>query len=74
MGKGDIEDPNEMSSGIKLRYAGLEFQQPFKLASMNLMETEPLIGMIINAQARKGGSSDPSNESALSSYVSTSGR
>ena len=34
---------------------------------MNLMETEPLIGMIINAQARGG------TESALSSYVSTSG-
>lgn len=25
MGKGDIEDPNEMSSGIKLRYADLDF-------------------------------------------------
>ena len=38
---------------------------------MNLMETEPLIGMIINAQARKGASS---NESALSSYVTESGQ
>ena len=35
------------------------------------METEPLIGMIINAQARKGASS---NESALSSYVTESGQ
>ena len=67
MGKGDVDDPNEMPSGIKLRYEDLNFKKPFKLQSMNLMETEPLIGMIINAQARGG------TESALSSYVSTSG-